>query len=142
VLSQGAIVLLVIAIVVIVAAAVALAVALARRSKLRGLPEESRDRYARSWRGVENRFIDDPQGAVHDADRIVVMLLSERGATLGDPRTVPDDLRQARKAAASDNGRQSTEGMRVALVHYKRIVDDSIGSTRMKRAGYRREVAS
>lgn len=140
-MSQGAIVLLIVAIVVI-AAAVALAVALSRRSKLRGLPEESRDRYARSWHGVENRFIDDPRGAVQEADRIVVMLLGERGATLSDPRSVPDDLRKAREAAASDNGRQGTEGMRVALVHYKRIVDESVGSTRMKSEGYRREVAS
>lgn len=140
-MSQGAIVLLVVAIVVI-AIAVALAIALSRRSKLRGLPEESRARYARSWRGVENRFIDDPTGAVNEADRVVVMLLSERGATLSDPRTVPEELRKAREAAASDKGRQGTEGMRLALVHYKRIVDQSIGSETMRREVSRREVAS
>lgn len=140
-MSQGAIVLLIVAIVVI-AVAVALAIALSRRSKLRGLPEESRDRYARSWHGVENRFIDDPTGSVQDADRLVVMMLSERGATLSDPKTVPDELRKAREAASSDQGREGTEGMRVALLHYKRIVDDSVGGTRMQREGTRREVAS
>lgn len=140
-MSQGAIVLLIVAIVVI-AVALALAIALSRRSKLRGLPEESRDRYARSWHGVENRFIDDPTGAVQDADRLVVMMLSERGATLSEPKTVPADLRKAREAASSNNGRAGTEAMRVALVHYKRIVDDSVGGQRIRREGYRREVAS
>jgi hypothetical protein len=141
VLSQTALVVLFVAIVVI-AVAVALAILLSRRSKLRGLPEESRERYARSWRGVENRFVDDPVGALQDADRIVVMMLSERGATLSDPRSVPEDLRLARDAAAGETGRQATEGMRLALVYYKRIVDQGVGASLMKREGYRREVAS
>ena len=140
-MSQSAIVLLIVAIVV-VAIAVAISAAVSRRSRLRGLPEESRDKYARSWRAVENRFIDDPTGAVNEADRMVVMMLSERGATLGDPNKVPDDLRKAREAAASDQGREGTEGMRMALLHYRRIVEDSIGDTRMKTEDYRREVAS
>jgi hypothetical protein len=55
---------------------------------------------------------------------------------------VPDDLRKAREAASSDQGREGTEGMRMALVHYKKIVDDSVGETRLKREDYRREVAS
>ncbi|HET7419555.1 MAG TPA: hypothetical protein VFL27_04170 [Candidatus Dormibacteraeota bacterium] len=140
-MSQGAIVLLIVAIVVI-AIVVALAVAFSRKSRLRGLPDESREKYARSWHGVENRFIEDPTGAVNEADRMVVMMLSERGATLSDPHKVPDELRQAREAAASDRGREGTEGMRMALVHYKKLVDDSVGATRMKREDYRREVAS
>jgi len=141
VLSQTTIVVLFVAIVVIVVA-IALAIGLSRRSKLRGLPEESRVRYARSWRGVENRFIDDPAGAVQEADRVVVMMLSEQGATLSDQRHIPDDLRRAREAAAADKGRQGTEGMRMALVHYKRIVDHGVGASHLKREGYRREVAS
>jgi hypothetical protein len=135
-------VLLVMAIAVIVVAAVAVAVVLSRRSKLRPLPEESRDRYASSWRAVENRFIDDPTGAVSDADRIVVMMLSERGATLSDPRTVPEELRKAREAASGDKAPQGTEAMRIALVDYKRMVDDGAGVTRARREVQRREVAS
>jgi hypothetical protein len=128
--------------IVVIAIVIALAATFSRRSRLRPLPEESRDKYARSWRGVENRFIDDPTGAVNEADRMVVMMLSERGATLSDSNKVPDDLRKAREAASSDQGREGTEGMRMALVHYKKIVDDSVGETRLKREDYRREVAS
>jgi hypothetical protein len=109
---------------------------------LRQLPEESRERYARSWWMVSRRFIDDPGAAVQEADRVAVMLLSERGATLDDGKRMPDDLRRAREAARSEHGRQDTEGMRRAMVHYKRLVDDAVGTSRMKREGYRREVAS
>ena len=70
------------------------------------------------------------------------MILSERGATMPDGRDVPEDLQHARAAASSDEGRQGTEGMRKAMVHYKRIVDDAVGSARDGRDASRREVAS
>src|SRR6266516_7356974 len=113
-----------------------------RGPRLRALPDESRDRFARSWQAIEGRFIEDPRAAVQEADKAVVMILSERGATLDEHRNLPRDVRMAREAAASDQGRQGTEGMRVAMVHYKRVVDDAVGSERMRRPEGRREVAS
>src|SRR5690349_11014413 len=117
---------------------------LSRRSNLRPLPEESRDRYARSWRGVENRFIDDPAGAVQEADRVVVMMLSEQGAPLSDPKKMPQELQQARDEGAGERDGRTTEGMRRALVQYRRLVDAGVGSERMRREheGGRPEVAS
>jgi hypothetical protein len=113
-----------------------------RGPRLRALPEESRDRFARSWRGTEARFIEDPRSAVQEADRIAVMILSERGATIDDERRTPKELRMAREAAASDQGRQGTEGMRRAMVHYKEIVDDAVGRERLVHDERRPEVAS
>lgn len=141
-MSQTVIAIVVVAIVVVVA--IALIVALTRRSRLRALPPESRDKYARSWQAAETRFIEDPHGAVQDADRIAVMILGERGANLHDDRKAPEDLRQARAAGASDEGRQGTEGMRKAMVHYKRIIDDAIGrdAKRPREETTHREVAS
>ena len=136
------------AVVVIVAIvlvlAIALIVALSRRSRLRALPPESRDRYARSWQTVEARFLDDPHGAVQEADKQAVMMLGERGATIHDERKVPSDLRNAREAATSDEGRQGTEGMRKAMVHYRRLFEDGVGGdlTRRREEATRREVAS
>ena len=139
--------LLVVLIVVVVAVIViALIAALARGrtgKRLRPLPDESRDRFASSWKAVESKFIEDPAGAIREADRIAVMVLSERGATLDDGRSVPEDMQKARAEAASDQGRQGTEGMRRAMVHYKRIIDDAVGTARLRRDDdYRREVAS
>ena len=142
-MDQTTTVVLIVAIVIVLA--IALIVALSRRSRLRPLPPESRDRYARSWQGVETRFFDDPHGAVQEADKVVVAMLSERGATIHDDRQVPADLKRARAAATSDEGRQGTEGMRKAMVHYRRLVEDAVGPEMQKRreeAATRREVAS
>ena len=141
-MSQTALVVLIVAIVVAIAIIAIVAAAGRKRTRLRELPPESKDRYMRAWQAVEAKFIDDPQGAVAEADRIAVGILSERGATLHDDRSVPEDLRRARSAAASDKGRQGTEGMREAMVHYKRIVEDAVGDMSKMREGYRREVAS
>ena len=140
---NGTVVVLVVA---VIAAAIVIgliaAFARSRAPRLRALPEESRDRFARSWGSAETQFIDDPRGAVTEADKIVVMILSERGATLDDDRGMPREMRLARESAASDQGRQGTEGMRMAMVHYKRIVDDAVGADHMRGGEQRREVAS
>lgn len=140
-MSQTATVVLIVAIVVALLA-ITVAVALWRRLRLQPLPNESRDRYARSWHGIEARFVDDPVAAVEEADRLVVMMLSERGATLTNPRRVPADLSKAREASASNRGQSGTEGMRVALVYYRRIVDHAVGRSRLKKEAFKRKVAS
>ena len=140
-MTQTLLVVFIVAVVVILA--IALIVALTRRSsRLRPLPAESRDRFARTWSNIESRFIEDPRAAVQEADRAVVLILSERGATMPDGRDVPEDLQQAREAASSDGGRQETESMRKAMVHYKHIVDDAIGTAKETREASQREVAS
>ncbi|HSS60107.1 MAG TPA: hypothetical protein VLK30_01470 [Candidatus Limnocylindrales bacterium] len=135
---------LVVALIVLVAVAlIAIVAVLARnagRPRLRALPDESRNRFARAWQLIEARFIEDPRAAVQEAERTVVMILGERGANLVEPKRVPDDLRKAREASRGDQA--GTEGLRVAMVHYKRIVDDAVGASRLSRQDYRREIAS
>ena len=141
-MSQTALIVVVIAIVVVLAIiGIALAVR-GGRSRLHDLPPESKDRYGRMWQAIEAQFIESPADAVREADRCVVGVLSERGATLHDESKAPDELKQARQAAASDKGRQGTEGMREAMVHYKHIVENAVGDMSKMREGYRREVAS
>lgn len=141
-MSQTAIIVLIIAIVAVIVIGAIVAFAARKRTRLQDLPPESKDRYLRSWQMVEARFIENPTEAVREADKVAVGVLSERGATLHDERSVPDELRDARQAAASDKGREGTEGMREAMVHYKRIVEDGVGDTTRSREDYRREVAS
>ncbi len=134
-MSPTATTVLIVAVVVAVIA-IGVAVALWRRLRPQPLSSESRDRYARSWHGIEARFIDDPAAAVQEADRMVVMMLTERGGSM------PADLNKAREAAASNSGQSGTEGMRVALVYYRRIVAHAVGGSRMKRASLGRLAAS
>jgi len=133
------VVILIVAILILLGTGIA--VVLNRRPRLRPLPAESVERFSRSWQAVESRFIDDPRAAVQEADRVVVMMLTERGATMHDERHVPDDLRSARAAAASDEGRQGTEGLRKGMLHYKRIVVAAVGSPKKQKETSRREVA-
>jgi len=46
---------------------------------LRALPADARDRYAEQWLGVQELFVDDPVGAVGEADRLIVAVMTARG---------------------------------------------------------------
>ena len=113
----------------------------ARRGRTRKLPEESRQRYATSWQAIRTRFIDDPHGAVAEADQLAVALLREQGIDSERDRGVPDDLNKARRAARLDRGSGATEDLRTSMLHYQRIVDHGVGESTRKAAESRREIA-
>jgi hypothetical protein len=113
----------------------------ARRGRTHRLPEESRRRYATSWQAIRTRFIDDPHGAVTEADQLVVAMLREQGIDSERGRGVPDDLHKARRAARLDRGSGATEDLRTSMLHYQRIVDHGIGESTRKAAETRREIA-
>ena len=141
---------IVVAVVVIVA--IIAAVLLSRRTRLRTLPDESRVRYADTWRMIETRFVDHPREAVEDADALAVSIYRERGARVDDGRRMPQELEHARQLSRAESGSGSsgssngelsqTEGLRRAMVAYQRIVDGAVGeSTRRDSEARRREVA-
>jgi cell division protein FtsI/penicillin-binding protein 2 len=133
------------AIVVVLAIVVFIALILisARRGRMRRLPAESQQRYAANWQAIRTRFIDDPHGAVTEADQMVVALLQEQGLKVDQGKRAPDDLTKARRAARLDRGAGATEDLRTSMLHYQRIVDHGVGeSTRKAAETGRREVAS
>jgi len=127
---------------VIVIVAIIAAVLLSRRQRLRDLPDESRVRYADTWRTIETRFVDHPREAVADADGLALAIYRERGARVDEGRKLPDELERAREHTRNEGEEgQSTEGLRRAMVTYQRIVDDAVGeSTRRESEARRREV--
>ncbi|HEX6348196.1 MAG TPA: hypothetical protein VF160_02260 [Candidatus Dormibacteraeota bacterium] len=118
-----------------------LIVVAARRGRTRRLPEQSRQRYATQWQDVRTRFIEDPHGAVAEADQLVMAMLREQGIDSDRGRGVPDDLEKARRAARLDQGSGATEDLRTSMLHYQRIVDRGIGESTRKAAESRREIA-
>jgi hypothetical protein len=112
-----------------------------RRGRARRLPEQSRQRYATSWQAIRTRFIDDPHGAVAEADQLVVAMLREQGVDPERGRGAPDDLAKARRAARLDRGSGATEDLRTSMLHYQRIVDRGVGESTRKAAESRREIA-
>jgi len=114
---------------VIVGAVVGLLViamlALSRRSRqvpsanLRPLTAEGRDRYVTRWHQIESRFVEAPQEAVREADALVLALLGEREHPLAE-KWLPEGVRRARRESA----RGGTEHLRVAILHYRAVVDE------------------
>jgi hypothetical protein len=100
---------------------------------IRPLSPESRDRYVRRWQSTQARFVDDPTGAVAEADALVQDVMQERGYPTKDvDRRVADisvehpDLVEKYRTAhgiaqASDRGEASTEELRHSVRHYRAL---------------------
>jgi|SRR6267378_1169297 len=99
--------------------------AMSRRSRpmpytnLKPLTLEAHDRYVTRWDQVESRFIDDPEEAVREADALALALLGEREHPLSE-KLLPEGVRRARREGA----RRGTESQRMAILHYRAVVEE------------------
>jgi hypothetical protein len=106
---------------------------------LRPLSEESRRRYATAWEEIQAKFVDAPNDAVGEADRLVTELISERGyptenyeeqlahLSVEHARTL-EHYRDAHEInMQNERGEASTEQLRVALVHYRALFSELLG---------------
>ncbi|MFC9621142.1 hypothetical protein ACFTXM_14435 [Streptomyces sp. NPDC056930] len=103
---------------------------------IKPLPAPVRDRYTQDWTRVQETFVDRPDDAVHEADRLVTTLMSERGyPTKGYEQQLKDlSVQHGRtlehyRAAHEVNDRSSrhqatTEELRGAMVHYRALFDE------------------
>ena len=100
------------------------------------LSADQRNSYLQQWHAVQTRFVDDPKGAVTDADRLVEDVMKTRGYPISDfdqraadlsvhhPRVV-DNYRAARDIAQRHRrGQATTEDLRQAMVHYRGLFQD------------------
>ena len=106
-----------------------------RRDELdiRPLSPEAQQRYASEWRETQEHFVDDPAGAVGDADRLIQQVMRERGYPVDDFEQRASDLsvdhpevisnyRAAHGISiANERGKASTEDLRTAIVHYRAL---------------------
>jgi hypothetical protein len=103
---------------------------------IRPLSAEQQHGYQQQWRSVQARFVDDPKGAVTDADRLVEDVMKVRGYPVSDfdqraadlsvhhPRVV-DNYRAARDIAHRHRrGEATTEDLRQAMVYYRGLFED------------------
>lgn len=108
---------------------------------LRDLPFSDRNAYAEEWLNVQRRFVDDPSIAVTQADRLVTRVMAARGYPMGDfdqrasdiSVNYPDVVENYRSArdiiVRHGNGQASTEDLRQAMVYYRSLFDELLGST-------------
>lgn len=101
--------------------------------RLRSLPEPERTRFSADWLNIQARFVDDPAGAVQEADELIKSVMLARGyaakefeqrvADLSvDHAEVVQHYRAAHiLAEANREGRANTEELRQAVVHYRAL---------------------
>ena len=108
-----------------------------RRDELdiRPLPAAARDRYLFEWRGVQERFVQDPDGAIADADDLIQQVMLERGYPVADfdrraadlsvdHPDVVEDYRAAHAVALAHARRDATtEDLRAALLRYRSLFE-------------------
>jgi hypothetical protein len=124
------------------------------RLHIQPLSPERGARYAEDWRVVQAAFVDDPEQAIGDADRLVAVVLEARGYPLGDFEQRADDVsvehasvvdhyRAAHVVAGRvSRGGATTEDMREAMLHYRTLLDDLIDTPQTKRMEGRRDSAA
>jgi phage gp37-like protein len=97
-------------------------------------------RYTAAWTEVQARFVDEPEKAVRDADELVTALLAERGYPTGDhdeqaailsidhSRTLGNYRSAHETHQRIDSGEVSTENLREAMVQYRALFVDLLGT--------------
>ena len=100
---------------------------------LRPLSPEQRDRYVQEWQTTQGRFVDDPSGAVAEADRLVQRVMKDRGYPVDDfdrraadisvehPELVEKYRTAHGVAQKSERGQASTEELRHSVRHYRAV---------------------
>ena len=96
-------------------------------------------RFTQAWSALQGRFVDNPKGAVLDADHLVRELMAKRGYPMGDFEHRSADIsvdhpgvvaayRAAQEITARDErGEADTEELRKAVVHYRTLFDELLG---------------
>src|SRR5262245_21319405 len=106
------------------------------RLQIRPLTPEDADRFVAAWQRIQSQFVDDPNGAITQADRLVGEVMTVRGYPVGDFDQRVEDVsvdhpdvvmnyRAARDIASQHSrGQASTEDLRQAMVHYRSLFRD------------------
>jgi hypothetical protein len=90
-------------------------------------------RFRESWKALQARFVDNPQGSLAEAHRLVSELMDKRGYPMADFERRAADIsvdhpavvqhyRAAHEITLKDrDGQADTEGLRQAIVHYRAL---------------------
>jgi hypothetical protein len=109
-----------------------------KREQLRIVPlsDAVRSDFTNRWTRVQSRFVDDPKGAVTDADQLVSEVMHVRGYPVAnfeqqaefvsvDHPVVVQNYRAGHEIALRHSqGKASTEDLRKAMVHYRSLFEE------------------
>ena len=106
--------------------------------ELKPLDPQARERYVERWRQTQEQFVDDPEGAVGQADGLIQEVMRERGypvenfeqrsadISVDHPRVVENYREGHRLAGKSEGNGASTEDLRHAMRHYRALFEELV----------------
>lgn len=110
------------------------------RLSITELSAEQQERHAGAWRDVQRRFVDDPEGTLGDADRLITQAMRDRGYPTEHFDQKMDDL-SVEHAGTLDAYREAheiadrheregvpTEELRRAMQRYRTVFEDVVGT--------------
>lgn len=119
--------------------------------RIHPLSNTEHEQFTAEWRQTQERFVDDPRGALADADRLVNRAMKARGYPVGGEFTqraadlsvehpqVVEHYRVAHDIAEADASKgASTEDLRLAMKHYRALFEDLLGRPVEETTGARR----
>jgi len=106
-----------------------------------------RARFQDEWREIQAQFIDDPNGTLVEADRLIGSVMSAEGYPVADfeqraadisvdhPIVVENYRGGHRIALKHAQGHASTEDLRQAMLHYRILFEDLLGQPEYTQTG-------
>jgi hypothetical protein len=116
------------------------------RFKIHALSPPDQSRFVDAWRQVQAKFVDAPEVAVAEGDQLVREAMTARGYPVVDFDQQAADLsvnhplvvehyRDGHAIAVRHaQGQASTEDLRQAMIHYRKLFDDLVGEPEVARA--------
>lgn len=110
------------------------------RLRIRALTADEQGRFAAAWQRTQSLFVDEPQAAIAEADGLIGDVMRARGYPLGDfeeraadvsvdhPAVVSNYRAAHAIALRNQHGQTSTEDLRQAMVHYRSLFDELLGT--------------
>jgi hypothetical protein len=109
-----------------------------KKLDVRPLEPGARDGFRHRWTEVQARFVDDPPGAVAEADDLLGEVMRTRGYPVSDfeqsagdisvdhPEVVKHYRAGHDIAVRHERGEASTEELRQAMIHYRALFDELV----------------
>jgi len=113
----------------------------AKAFDIRALTPAERDRSVADWKRIETQFVERPATAVIEADELIASVMRMRGYPMADfekyaemlsvkhPRVVERYRAGHTIIDSHARGAASTEDLRQAMLHYRALFEDLVGTT-------------
>ena len=111
-----------------------------RDIEIRPLSASDTERYRGEWQRIESRFVERPTTAVVEADELIASIMRGQGYPIGDferhaahlavkhPNVVSHYRAGHDAIDANRDGKSSTEELRQAMLHYRALVNELLGT--------------